>query len=149
MTLVAALHYFAAAIWVGGLFFMLAIMRPASAGRMDPSARLPLWHRGFKHFIAWMWGSVGMILVTGYALVYADEDGKLAPFVHLKHALAWIALIILAYMTWGPLRATTLAVEHGDRPKAARHLFKLRMLSAGLLALGALALLAAAAGRNN
>ena len=57
MTLVAALHYFAAAIWVGGLFFMLAIMRPASAGRMDPSARLPLWHRGFKHFIAWMWGS--------------------------------------------------------------------------------------------
>ena len=82
----------------------------------------------------------------GYALVYADEDGKLAPFVHLKHALAWIALIILAYMTWGPLRATTLAVEHGDRPKAARHLFKLRMLSAGLLALGALALLAAAGG---
>jgi uncharacterized membrane protein len=148
MAIVAALHYLAAAIWVGGLFFMLVVMRPASGGRMDPSARLPLWHRAFKHFLAWLWGIAGALIATGYILVYAGSDDTPDLHVHLKHVLAWIMVALLAYMTWGPLRATTRAVEHGDRPRAARHLFALRIFSAIALALGFIALFGGAMGRH-
>ena len=45
-SLALILHEWGAIVWVGGMFFALIVLRPAT-GPLDPPARLALWRRVF------------------------------------------------------------------------------------------------------
>lgn len=68
MLIALALHVVAALVWVGGLFFILAILRPASI-RIEPPQRFRLFAKVFQWFFPWVWGAIAVLLVSGYAML--------------------------------------------------------------------------------
>src|SRR5436190_5407420 len=51
-TIALILHIFSAVVWVGGMFFALFVLRPATAA-LEPGTRLDLWLRVFERFFVW------------------------------------------------------------------------------------------------
>jgi hypothetical protein len=72
-----AFHILAAVIWVGGMFFAHMCLRP-SAGPLEPTVRLPLWHRVLSRFFPWVWLSILALLASGFAMVFLGFGGRAA-----------------------------------------------------------------------
>jgi uncharacterized membrane protein len=62
--LLLALHLLGAAIWVGGICFALAALRPGMAF-LDSAQRLKLHEAVFRRFIAMIWVVMPAMLLTG------------------------------------------------------------------------------------
>ncbi len=65
-----ALHLLAAVIWVGGMFFSYALLRPV-LGTIDEPQRLVIWMKVFKKFFPWVWLSIAVLLATGFYMIFA------------------------------------------------------------------------------
>ena len=52
------------------MFFAHQVLRPAAAA-LEPGPRLPLWSRVLGRFFAWVFAAIILLLLTGYALVFA------------------------------------------------------------------------------
>ena len=63
-TIALILHIFSAVVWVGGMFFALFVLRPATAG-LEPGPRLDLWLRVFERFFAWVFAAIVLLLASG------------------------------------------------------------------------------------
>ena len=70
MTLFKLIHLISVVIWVGGMFFAYVVLRPAAVDVLQPPERLRLWDNVFRRFFNWVWGAVGLILVTGFYMIY-------------------------------------------------------------------------------
>jgi uncharacterized membrane protein len=69
-----AFHILAAVIWVGGMFFAFAVLRPA-VDPLEPAVRLPLWFRVFSRFFPWVWLCMAALLASGFAMVFLGFGG--------------------------------------------------------------------------
>lgn len=49
-----AIHALSAVIWVGGMVFAYAVLRP-SLGALEPPQRLTLWRNVFERFFVLVW----------------------------------------------------------------------------------------------
>src|SRR5262245_4145002 len=95
VTLLVALHVIAAVIWVGGMFFAYMVLRP-SAGPLEASARLALWHRVLGRFFPWVWASIVVLLVSGYAMLFLRFGGfQTAPVYVNVMQLTGIVMMLL------------------------------------------------------
>ena len=54
MSIALMLHILAVVIWVGGMFFAYALLRPVLS-EVDPPQRLMIWANTFKKFFPWIW----------------------------------------------------------------------------------------------
>ncbi len=54
-------HVWAAVVWVGGMFFALLALRPATAP-LEPGPRLDLWSRVLARFFAWVFAAIVLLL---------------------------------------------------------------------------------------
>ena len=54
-------------VWVGGMFFALLALRPATAP-LEPGPRLDLWSRVLARFFAWVFAAIVLLLASGYGL---------------------------------------------------------------------------------
>ena len=70
MSVLIALHALAAVIWVGGLFFLVGILRPA-ASSVPLAERLPLLSTAMGRFFLWVWIAIIVLLVTGNTVIDA------------------------------------------------------------------------------
>lgn len=151
MTLAIAitLHLLAALVWVGGMFFALLVLRPASVEILDPPLRLPLWQRVFTRFFRWVWGAIGALLVTGYGIVFAVYGGFGAtrPFVHIMSASGLLMVALFAWLYFVPFRRMGRAISVQDWPEAGRNLNQARWVVTVNLALGLATSVVAVAGR--
>ncbi len=82
MTMLVALHALAAVVWVGGMFFAYMVLRP-SAGPLEPPLRLALWPRVFGRFFPWVWASIAVLLVSGYAMLFLRFGGFAGAGLHI------------------------------------------------------------------
>ena len=87
-TVALILHSLAAAVWVGGMFFALVALRPASLA-LQPPARLELWSGVLGRFFAWVIAAIVLLLGSGYAMVFAvfGGFGKVGLHVNLMQGL--------------------------------------------------------------
>src|SRR5271154_1111262 len=98
-TIALTLHIVSAVVWVGGMFFALMVLRPAS-GPLDPPARLALWQRVFDRFFPWVIAAIALLLVSGYAMVFEVFGGfaGIGLHVHLMQATGIVMILIFLHL---------------------------------------------------
>jgi uncharacterized membrane protein len=131
------LHSLSAVVWVGGMFFALVVLRPAS-GPLDPGPRLALWRRVFDRFFAWVFAAIVLLLASGFAMVFWVFAGfrGVGPHVHLMMALGILMMLIFLHLYFAPWKRFRAALAGGDNQAAAVQLNQIRILVTINLILG-------------
>ena len=147
-TVALILHSAAAVVWVGGMFFALLILRPAT-GPLDPPARLALWSRVLGRFFSWVLAAIVLLLITGYAMIFAVFGGfrGIGPHVNIMQGLGIIMMLAFFHLYFAPWRRFCAALERQDYPNAARQLDQIRWIVTLNLVLGLLTVVIASSGR--
>ncbi|OIQ97184.1 copper resistance protein D [mine drainage metagenome] len=132
-----AIHTIAAVIWVGGIFFLLVVLRPASASLGDMT-RLTLWRAVLDRFFHWVWQCIALLLITGYGVVFFGYDGFASVGLHVHiMQLTGLMMVALFVLLWTrPWQEFCHALDRGDTPAATRALGRLRGFALANLLLG-------------
>jgi len=148
MSILLALHALAAVLWVGGMFFAYAILRP-SLGPVEAPVRLALWRRVFAAFFPWVWAAILVLLASGYGLVFMAFGGfrGIGMHIHLMQGTGTLMMLLFLHLYFAPWRRFRLAVDGGDLQAAAGNLASIRRIVAINLALGLLTVAMGASGR--
>jgi uncharacterized membrane protein len=148
MIVLLAFHIAAAVVWVGGMFFAYAVLRP-SVGPLDAPVRLGLWRRVFGRFFAWVLASIAALLVSGYGMVFGYLGGfkGVGVHVHVMQATGIVMMLAFFHLYFAPWRRFRAAVEKGDFATAGANLNQIRMIVAFNLVLGAITVLVGSTGR--
>ncbi|MCK5092503.1 MAG: DUF2269 family protein, partial [Gammaproteobacteria bacterium] len=80
-----SLHVISAVVWVGGMIFAHAFLRPVAASQLEPPQRLQLWTSVFARFFPLVWVCVILLPVTGYLMIFSIWQTMAATplYVHL------------------------------------------------------------------
>ncbi|SDG11129.1 Uncharacterized membrane protein [Limimonas halophila] len=148
IALALALHALAAVVWVGGMAFAYAFVRPA-LGALEPPARQALWRGTFARFFPVVWVSIAVLLASGYYVLFQGFGGFAGAgmHVHLMHLLAWVMTAIFAYVFFGPWRRFKAGVDGGDPASAKAAIERIRVMVAINLTLGLIVVAVGASGR--
>jgi uncharacterized membrane protein len=138
------LHIFSAVVWVGGMFFALMVLRPAS-GPLDPPVRLALWLRVFTGFFPWVFAAIVLLLISGFTLMLGGY--AVGPHVHLMMAIGIIMMLIFFHLFFAPWKRFRVALAAGDNPAAAAQLNQIRILVTINLILGLITVAIGSSGR--
>jgi uncharacterized membrane protein len=135
--LLLALHLLGAVLWVGGMAFALFALRPALAV-FEPAQRLALLGRVFRRFFLIVWHAMPIMLLTGYAIMFAYLGGFAGAnwAVHLMNLTGLIMAAIFVYLFFVPWKAMRAALAAGDNPGAGAAVERIRGLITANLALG-------------
>lgn len=148
MGIALLLHVLSAVVWVGGMFFAVACLRPAAAG-LEPTARLQLWADALRLFFRWVWLAVALLLVTGFWMVFAVLGGlrSAGPHVHVMLGLGLVMMALGAHVYFAPLRRLRDAVAGKHWAEAGRNLQQIRVFVTVNVAIGLTVVAIACAGR--
>src|SRR5262249_52270598 len=115
------LHVLSATIWVGGMFFALICLRPASAD-LEGHARLRLWAHALQLFFRWVWLAVALLLVTGLWMTFTVLGGlrTAGPHVHIMLGLGVLMMLLAAHVYFAPLKRLRRAVAEGHWTDAGK-----------------------------
>jgi len=139
MALFKFIHLIAVLIWVGGMFFAYVVLRPATAEALDSPQRLRLWAAVLNIFFNWVWASVGVILITGFYLIYLYGGiAHASRHVHTMLAFGLLMMVIHGYMFFTCYVPFSLHVAKRRWKEAGEPLEKIRKLVAANLLLGLL-----------
>jgi uncharacterized membrane protein len=141
--LLLLLHLLGAIMWIGGMFFAYACLRPAAAAVLEPPQRLPLWAATFARFLPFTAVAVVVILASGFGMLAASgfRQAPIGGQLMLVLGLVMAAVFARVYLVLYPrLRA---ACESAAWPAAAQTLNGIRRLVALNLVLGILTVVAA------
>ena len=141
-------HVLSAVVWVGGMFFALLVLRPAT-GPLDPAVRLEMWERVLGRFFAWVIAAIVLLLASGFALVFRvfGGFGGLDLYVQLMMGLGILMVLAFLHVYFAPWRRFRAALARGDRAAAARQLNQIRWIVAGNLILGLVTVAIGGSGR--
>lgn len=147
-TIALILHVWSAVVWVGGMFFALLILRPAS-GPLDPAARLALWERVFGRFFPWVFATIVLLLASGYAMVFGVFAGfrGIGVHVHIMQATGIVMMLAFFHVYFAPWRRFRAALAHNDGAEAARQLNQIRWIVMLNLLLGLITVAVGSSGR--
>lgn len=148
MTLFKLIHLISVLIWVGGMFFAYVVLRPAAVDVLQPPERLRLWGNVFHRFFNWVWGALGLILVTGLYMIYLYGGMSHAP--HFVHAMLLLGLLmagVYGYVFFACYVPFSLHVARERWKEAGELLGRIRKLVAVNLTLGLLTVAVVEIGR--
>ena len=137
MSLAISLHLLSAIIWVGGMFFALLVLRPAS-GNLESEVRLQLWKRTFGRFFPWVWAAVVTLLISGYWMIFGYFGGfsGLPVYLHIMQGIGWLMILLFLHLWFVPYRRFKKTLQAGELPEAARNLNQIRLIVMTNLVLG-------------
>jgi uncharacterized membrane protein len=160
--LLKTLHLFAVLLWVGGMLFVLAFLRPSLAA-LQPPERLLLMREVLRRFFAAVAVAVLLVIVTGFGMTglagmmartSSQAAGAAGAATPSAWPLGWIVMAAIGLamaVIFGHIRLAlytrfTRAMDGGDRPAAAAALNHIRIevgvnLVLGLAAVAAVVLL--------
>jgi uncharacterized membrane protein len=142
------LHILAAVVWVGGMFFALVALRPASL-QLQPPARLELWSGVLGRFFGWVIAAIALLLVTGYGMVFGVFAGfsGIGRHVHIMQGIGIIMMLLFFHLYFAPWRRFRSALERQDHAVAAVQLNQIRWIVTVNLLLGLLTVAVGSSGR--
>ncbi len=149
MAIAITLHVLSAVLWVGGMLFAYAIVRPAAGAALEPPARLKLWTGIFERFFPWVWLSIAVLLATGYWMIFAFLGGFVGAgmHVHIMQGLGIAMMLLFAHVYFGPYPKLKHAVAAEDWPRGGEQLDRIRRTVAINTVLGFLVIAIGAGGR--
>jgi uncharacterized membrane protein len=149
MAILKLLHLLAAMLWVGGMFFAHAILRPSAVEVLEPPQRLPLWNRVFHRFFIWVWGAVAVLLLSGFymILLYGGFTG-VPRHVHVMLALGLVMMAIYGHVYFGCYLKFRRLVSSQSWKEAGTMLGTIRKLVGVNIILGVLTVCVAVIGMN-
>lgn len=147
-TIALVLHSLAAVVWVGGMFFALIALRPATAP-LDPGPRLELWSRVLGRFFAWVLAAIAVLLASGYGMIFWVFEGFRGAglHVHLMQGVGIVMMLLFFHLYFAPWRRFQAAVARRDNPEAARQLNQIRVIVTINLVLGLVTVAVGSSGR--
>ena len=131
------LHMLASTLWVGGMFFAHVALRTA-VQVLAPHDRLVLFSKLLPRFFAWVWASIVVLLVTGFALMFMlyGGFGFVGIHVHVMTLVGGVMIVLFVWMYFGAFRRFIYAVTHEDMAHAAGELARIRAIITINLVLG-------------
>jgi uncharacterized membrane protein len=147
-TVALIVHALAAVVWVGGMFFALVVLRPATAS-LAAGPRLQLWVRVLGGFFRWVFAAIVLLLVSGYTIVLGVEGGfgEIGLYVNLMQAIGIVMMLLFFHVYFAPWRRFGAALARQDLGEAARQLAQVRRLVAVNLTLGLITVAIGSSGR--
>ena len=141
-------HIIAAVVWVGGMFFALLVLRPAT-GPLDPVPRLELWSRVLGRFFAWVIAAIVLLLASGYAMVFGVFGGFSGIGLHVQvmQGVGIVMMLLFFHLYFAPWRRLKAALAQHDTAGAARQLNQIRWIVALNLTLGLITVAVGGSGR--
>ena len=149
MDLALILHVLSVVVWVGGMFFAYVVLRPEAASQLEPPERLALWAGVFRRFFPWVFACIGLILVTGFWIIFGVYGGfaALGIHIHLMLGLGSVMMLIFFHDFFATFKRLKQAVAVADWPAGGRQLAQIRVLIGINLLLGLVTIAVAAGGR--
>ena len=147
-TLALIVHILSAVVWVGGMFFALIVLRPATAA-LEPGARLGLWLRVFERFFAWVFAAIVLLLASGYAMIFGVYAGfrGIGLHVHIMQAIGIVMMLLFFHLYFAPWRRFRAALTRQDQATAAGQLAQIRLIVTINLLLGLVTVAVGSSGR--
>ena len=104
-TIGLALHTIAAVVWVGGMFFALIALRPATAP-LEPGPRLELWSRVLGRFFQWVIAAIVLLLLSGYGMIFGVYSGfrGVGLHVHIMQGIGIVMMLAFFHLYFAPWR---------------------------------------------
>jgi uncharacterized membrane protein len=135
--LVLAVHILCAVLWVGGMFFALAVLRPSLAV-LEPPQRMALHAQVFRRFFRLVWHAMPLLLLSGYAMLFGLYGGfaGAAWTIHVMHLLGLLMAGVFVLIVFGPY--ARFRAGEANAVEAIRRLIQLNLV------LGAVTILLAA-----
>lgn len=148
MTLVLSIHTLATIIWLGGLFFICVVFALATRN-MEQATLLSLWHRVLSRFFVWAWIGIGLILISGIAMVFLEFGGFSGiPAIHRANMLIGIpAILLYIYLYFFPWRRFRQALAINESHAAEVRIREARVIMSIIVTLGVIASVVSLAGR--
>ena len=142
------LHSLAAAVWVGGMFFALVALRPATLA-LQPPSRLELWSGVLGRFFAWVIVAIVLLLATGYGMVFGvfAGFGGIGRHVHIMQGLGIVMMLLFFHLYFAPWRRFRAALGRQDHAAAAAQLGQIRWIVTINLILGLITVAVGSSGR--
>ncbi len=147
-TVALILHSLSAVVWVGGMFFALIVLRPATVP-LPGAVRLGLWMRVFERFFACVIAAIVLLLASGYAMVFGVFAGfhGVGLHVHIMQGIGIVMMLAFFHVYFAPWRRFRAAVERRDGAAAARQLNQIRIIVMINLVLGIITIAVGSSGR--
>ncbi len=149
MSLAIALHVLLVVVWVGGMVFAWAFLRPAAVAVLEPPLRLRLWLAVFNNFFPVVWAALVGILLSGFWMVFGIYQGfaGLPMAVNIMMALGIIMMMIFMHVYFAPYKRLKKAVEAEDWPTGGKNLALIRTMVGINSIIGLLTIAVATAGK--
>lgn len=143
------LHLLGVIVWVGGMFFAHAALRPVVAELLQPPQRLPLLAGVLGRFFKWVAWSIVLILASGIAMMVQVKvgGGRLGPHVHAMAAVGVVMMVIFFQIRFGPFKRLLAAVVAQDWPAGGAAMGRVRLLVLINLVLGLVTVVVALLGK--
>jgi uncharacterized membrane protein len=140
-----AVHLLSLIAWVGGMFFVLACLRPAIVILEGP-ARLRLMNEVLGRFFGVVGFAIALMLISGAGMLWMAFRAATAPGLKFNMPLDWHAMILLGLamiVIFGHVRIVLfrrlqLAVRAQDGPLGAALLAQIRHWVMANLVIGAI-----------
>ncbi|MGE5272097.1 MAG: CopD family protein [Thiohalocapsa sp.] len=147
-TVALLLHSLAAAVWVGGMFFALLALRPATAA-LEPGPRLDLWSRVLDRFFRWVIAAIVLLLASGYTMIFAVFGGfaAIGLYVNIMQGIGIVMMLAFFHLYFAPWRRLQAALARRDFAVAAGQLNQIRWIVTANLVLGLLTIAVGSSGR--
>jgi uncharacterized membrane protein len=147
-SLLLIVHALSAVVWVGGMFFAHQVLRPAAAS-LEPGPRLILWSHVLGRFFAWVFATIVLLLVTGYAMVFGIYGGfgGVGLHVHLMQGIGIVMMLLFFHLYFAPWRRLRAAVARQDWAVGGRQLGQIRTIVTINLVLGVIVVAIGSSGR--
>ena len=88
-----AVHLLTIVVWIGGMFFVLACLRPAAAAVLEAPARVRLMHATLRRFFDAVTIAAVFAFATGAAMVWIARSAAVKNGLAFNMPLDWYTMI--------------------------------------------------------
>ncbi len=136
------IHVLAVVVWVGGMYFVLTCLRPASADLL-PAQRAPLMVAALERFFLHVLVAIVALWASGLAMLLPVGMAAAPPGWHMMLGGGVVMTLVFAWIRWVAFPPTRRAAATDDLPGAATGLGRIRLLVVANLVIGILTIAAA------
>jgi uncharacterized membrane protein len=130
-----SIHLLGVVVWVGGMFFALACLRPAAAA-LEPSLRVGLMRDALGRFLDVVVVAAGLVLASGIWMMTSAAQVSMRAGIgfnmpvdwHVMVTLGVVMIAVFGYLRFAVFRQLESAAAARDWPAAAAALGRIRAL---------------------